>query len=333
MALTRLKTILGYDPTWKRYHSGEYTSLEDIADPETWEDDTKTTWRDWVSESRGNQILVGVSLVIGVGLLVYFSQLFIRLSTGVLSNRLFQAVVGALGLVTVTYVYATKAQRKRFQTLDWLVLPKDGGGVTRFLGYYREGDATDAPLFVPVKGFRWNGHKAEPYRIYEVSSELARRYKNTNRDPEDVAVIRLEPDMARVSQTETGTVICQQTTELKLDEFGNESCLKAPVSEKQADTDAVQDLKRTLDDVRKEISYWKAEASKFERQRNEAQQDAKQRRESIIDEFLEKAQAGAKAFQTRPQRRGRSQTDAEDLPPAAQQDMQQMDKQLSYDDN
>lgn len=331
MALTRIKELLGYNPTWKRYHSGEYTNLEAIADPETWDDDTRTTWRDWIGQSRGNQALTAVVAALAVALTVYFSQLLIRVSTGLLSNRVFQVAVGSLTLVLGTYAYATKAQRKRFEKLDWLVLPKDDGGVTRYLGYYREGDATNAPLFVPVKGFRWNGHKAEPYRIYEISSELARRYKNTNRDPEDVAVIRLEPDMSRESKTDTGKVITQQTTELKLDEFGNESCLKAPVSEKQADTDAVQDLKHTLDDLREELSNWKAKASKFERQRNEWRTDARERRQNIIDEFIEDTTDIAKVFQ-RTSRRSGNGTDADELAPATQTDMQQIDEELSYED-
>ena len=332
MAFTKLKQVLGHDPRWQRYHSGEYTSLEEIADPETWDDETRTTWRDWVSQSRGNQTLVAVLAILGVGLAVYFSQLVIKLSTGLLSNTIFQVVTGSLTLILVSYAYGVKSQRARFEKLDWLVLSKDGGGVTRYLGYYREGDATDAPLFVPVKGFRWNGHKAEPYRVYELSSELARRYKNTNRDPEDVAVIRLEPDMARESRTDTGTVIAQQTTELTLDEFGNESNLKAPVSEKQADTDAVQDLKRTLDDVREEITDWKAKASKFERQKNEWESKATEREEQIINRFVENHGQLASVYQPRSQR-SRSGTDPDDLPPAAQNDMQQMDQELAYDDN
>lgn len=328
MALTRIKTVLGYDSKWKRYHSGEYTSLEEIADPETWNDDTGQQWRAWIAD---NQILVGVLAVLTTALVVYFSQLFIRLSTGLVTNTIFQVVAGSTTLVAGTYVYATRAQRRRFTDLDWLVLPKDDSGVIRYLGYYREGDSTDAPLFVPVKGFRWNGHKAEPYRVYEVSSELARRYKNTNRDPEDVAVIRLEPDVARVSQTATGVVIVQQTAELKLDAFGNESCLHAPISEKQADTDAVQDLKRTMNDLREEKSDLKAENSKFERQRNEWRRDARQRRDKIIQEFIRNHTRVAEVYQRTTTRTDQNGTDADDLAPATQTDMQQMDQNLAHD--
>lgn len=329
MALTRIKTILGYDPRWKRYHSGEYTSLEEIADPETWSDDTAGKWREWVSN---NQLFAGTIAFLGAALIVYFSQLFIRLSTGLLSNTIFQVGAGSATLVFVTYAYATKAQRQRFEKLDWLILPKDNGGVIRYLGYYREGDSTDAPLFVPVKGFRWNGHKAEPYRIYEISSELARRYKNTNRDPEDVAVIRLEPDAARLSQTETGTVVCQQTTELQLDSFGNESCLKAPVSEQQADTDAVQDLKLTMNDLREEKSDLKAQVTKFKRQRNQWRSDARQRRSKIIDEFIEDHTQVAEVYQRTPSQTGGNGTNADELAPATQTDMQQLDEEFSHND-
>lgn len=331
MAFTRIKEVLGYDPTWKRYHSGEYTNLEAIADPETWDDDTRTTWRDWIGQSRGNQALAAITLGLAVALTVYFSQLLIRVSTGLFTNRIFQVAAGSLSLVLITYAYATKAQRQRFEKLDWLVLPKDDGGVTRFLGYYREGDSTNAPLFVPVKGFRWNGHKAEPYRIYEISSELARRYKNTNRDPEDVAVIRLEPETVRESKTEAGRVLCQQTTELNLDEFGNESTLKAPVSEEQADLDDVQELTRTMEDLRQERSDWKAKASKFERQRNEWRSDARERRQKIITEFIEDHTQVAEVYQPR-SRRSSNGTDADELAPATQTDMQQMDKELAYED-
>ncbi len=331
MPLTKLKTILGADPRWKRYHSGEYTSLDEIADPETWADDTRTTWREWVSQSRGNQALVAVAMILGVGLLVYFSQLFIRLSTGLLSNTAFQVVAGSGVLVGTTYAYATKAQRQRFQKLDWLVLSKDNGGVQRYLGYYREGTATDAPLFVPVKGFRWSGHKAEPYRVYEISGELAQKYEATNRDPEDVAVIRLEPDAARVSDTDTGTVVAQATTSLQLDQFGNESCLHAPVSDKQADTDAVQDLKLTLDDLRTEIGQLKSDLTKAQRQKREAEAEASKRRDTIISNFLENAQEGADAFRTRDRRRQGDQEDG--VGPTPRSDVEQMDQEFAHNDD
>lgn len=330
MALTRIKTVLGHDPKWKRYHSGEYTSLEEIADPETWEDDTGGQWREWIAD---NQILVGVLAVLAVALVIYFSQLFIRVSTGLATNTTFQLVAGGTILTVSSYAYGIKSQRQRFTDLDWLVLPKDDGGVIRYLGYYREGDSTEAPLFVPVKGFRWSGHKAEPYRVYEVSSELARRYKNTNRDPEDVAVIRLEPSVVRDSQTDTGHVIVQQTTELKLDAFGNESNLKAPVSEKQADTDAVQDLKETMTDLREEKSDLKAQSAKFERQRNEWRRDARQRRSKIIDEFIEDHTQVAEVYQPRSRRNGGNGTDADELAPATQTDMQQLDRELAPNDD
>lgn len=331
MPLTKLKTILGADPRWKRYHSGEYTSLDEIADPETWADETRTTWRDWVSENRGNQILAAVGLILGTALVVYFSQLFIRLSTGLLSNTIFQVLAGSAVLVGVTYVYATKAQRRRIETLDRLVLPKDNGGVQRYLGYHREGTATDAPLFVPVKGFRWNGHKAEPYRVHELSGELAQKYEATNRDPEDVAVIRLQPEQSRTTETDTGDVIVQPTTKLKLDEFGNESCLKAPVSEQQADTDAVQDLKGTLGDLRSEISQLESDLTKAERQKREAEADASKRRETIISNFLDKAGDAAEAF--RPRDRRRSSDDEDGIGATPRSGVEQMDQEFAHNDD
>ncbi len=332
MPLSKLTTILGADPRWKRYHSGEYTSLDEIADPETWADETRTTWRDWVSQSRGNQALVAVAMMLGVGLVVYFSQLFIRLSTGLLSNTIFQVLAGSAVLVGVTYVYAISAQRDRFEELDWLVLPKDDGGVIRFLGYYREGDNTEAPLYVPVKGFRRSGHKAEPYRVYEISGELAQKYKQTNRDPEDVAVIRLQPEQARVTHTETGTVIVQPTTKLKLDEFGNESCLKAPVSEQQADTDAVQDLKRSLDDLRTEVSGLKEDLTKEERLKREAKKNAEKRRQEIINEFLNNSEKAAEAFRPRDRRRQSEDTD-DGIGATPRSGVDQIDQQMAHNDD
>ncbi len=168
--------------------------------------------------------------------------------------------------------------------------------------------------------------------MYELSSELAQKYKQTNRDPEDVAVIRLQPEQARVTNTETGTVITQPTTKLKLDEFGNESCLKAPVSEQQADTDAVQELKATLTDLRQDKADLKAEKTKFKRQRNEWRKDAKQRRGEIIDEFLSNSRKASDAFRPRDRRRNGQQDDADDLAPVPQTDLEQIDQEVAIDD-
>jgi len=329
MTLTKLKTILGADPRWKRYHSGEYTSLEEIADPETWNDETRTTWRDWIGQSRGHLAFTVIMTMLAVLLVGYFFQVFVRLSTGLLSNTIFQVAAGSATLVGVTYAYATSAQRDRFEQLDWLVLAKDNGGAQLYPGYHREGTATDAPLFVPVKGFRWSGHKAEPYRVFEISGELAQKYEATNRDPGDVAVIRLEPDAARHTETEYGDIVTQATTALQLDQFGNESCLHAPVSDKQADTDAVQDLKLTLGDLRQERSQLKSDLTKAQRQKREAEAEASKRRDTIISNFLENANEAATAFRPRDRRRGE---DAENGV-SPQRNVDQIDQQMAYDDD
>jgi len=124
----------------------------------------------------------------------------------------------------------------------------------------------------------------------------------------------------------------QPTTTLKLDEFGNESCLKAPISKQQADTEAVQELNESLTDLRQEKADLKAEKTKFKRQRNEWRTDAKRRRSEIIDEFLDNSKKASDAFRPRNRRRNGQQSESDGLAPVPQTDMEQIDQEVAIDD-
>lgn len=327
--MSRIRSLLGYEDRWRRYQSGEYTELEDIADPTTRKDETKTTWREWATKTKTNTIFSAFLVLVGVGLIVYFSQVLIKLSTGLLSNPWFQRFAWTGFVAVIAGVFAIRKVLGIVKRYDWLVLPKDNGGVKWYLGFHREGDDTQAPLFVPVKGFTLFGFRGRPYKIVEVSQELAQQYSSSGRDPEDPAVIRMQPEFASARKTWMGTVVTQPTSGLDLDESGNESCLKAEIPQNYASEQALIELSSTVDDLRLEIRDLEDKRDKLRSQRNDWKQDAMKRREEIREELKEDTTEIAEPFMDRDGRKSKNGTSSGDVPKT---DLQQIEDNLTADD-
>lgn len=210
--INRAKAMLGIRSRTERYHHGEYRSLEDISDPHTWEDETETSWREYIAE---NKWFVLTSVILGVVGLVVALHLLAKYMPAVLGSTRVQLTTGALALFITGYLYGGKNQRERFLDYDWLVLVTSSG-VTVYLGTYREANDGDYGLFTPVAGFSPFGHQSYTYSIGQVSLELAQLASAANWDPDDPAIIRVDPDIP-VSQTDYGTVIGALADGLDLD--------------------------------------------------------------------------------------------------------------------
>lgn len=326
MTFNRIKSLLGAGGHAPNYLSGEFRTLEDISDPETWEDETKTDWKEFISK---NKWPITVLALFGISLSAYFSYILIEVSTGIVQNIWFQRTAVLATTAGTAYFAGRSQQRNILRRLDWLVLMKDNGGVTFYLGYYREGNETEAPLFVPVKGFTLKGHRSKPYRVQEVSVELARKHKKRNGDEDDVAVIRLHPEYAVESKTDWGMVVGQLTNGLDLD-VGNESNLQASRPENVADEDALQETKSAIRDLQQELQNAADDAQKYKRLYKQEKKDAQKRRDEIISDFVDDHRRVTEVHQ-----RSYSQNDSSDgqVAPARQDDFSDIENQVTADDD
>lgn len=268
----------------KRYAGDEHTPLSEIADPTTRQDETSTSVREWAGE---NQALAGLLTFLGFIALGVMLYLTLKLAPEVLSNPWLHRGLVAAALVGGAYVAATKGTLSRFTQYDWLILTRAGIGTPQFfLGYYVPSDEDRRPLFVPVKGFTFWGHRSEVYTIKEIAPNLAQKREKADLDSSHPGVIRLNSRFGGVAQTWIGRVFVQLSSGLSLDPFAQDSTLKASEPD-LADEDALDEFEIELEDQRREIRNLRQSVSRERQRRRQAHEQATMRREEIIEEFVE----------------------------------------------
>lgn len=251
---------------YKRFTTGDHPDIEDVADPHTTEDDTHTPLRERAWEYRWFLVLGLPIALAAVAILIGYTW---HLIPDIVGNRYVQLATLFLGAIGTSAYLADQRREEAFMKYDWLVL-RTQNGPKRYLGYIKQ-DASGAPLFEPVKGFRRFGSVGERYTIAEFGAELGESWAKLNRDPSDPAMIRLHPAFVSATKTDLGTVVEQSTTEIKVDPFGRNSTLYAPMPDLVEDTVA-EDLKTELVRVREEREELEDRLSDFQR-RLEAAKD------------------------------------------------------------
>lgn len=316
-----------------RFAPEEARDLEDVADPHTTADDSQSTLRERVVDNKwyvAFLILVLPFGVAGVGLLVGYSWFLLPEFFG---NRRVQLTLGALTIMALAFVGGDRRRRGLYERYDWLVLDTPTGN-KRYLGRHIPADDDHAPLFVPVKGFSRFGGRGNAYTIEELSPHLAETYAKANRDPDDPAVIRLHPEFASASQTDTGTVVTQPTEELRVDTFARDSTLIATVPEfirgEQAEA-----LKDHLRQEREETDELRDKIDTLERMLEEAKEIGAMPPDEFLEshlEFYERAMWASR--RRRPGTDGRQYDGTGPVDPGLNGDreLRQVEQELSPDD-
>ncbi|PCR88699.1 hypothetical protein [Natrinema ejinorense] len=251
---------------YKRFTTGNHPDVEDVADPHTTEDDTHTPLRERAWEYRWFLVL---GVPIGLAAIAVLIGYTWHLIPDILGNRYVQLGSLFLTVIGVTAYLADRRRESAFMQYQWLVL-RTKDGPKRFLGYLKQ-DSSGAPLFEPVKGMRRFGSLAERYTIEEFGAELGESWAKLNRDPSDPAMIRLHPAFVSITQTDLGTIIEQSTTKIKVDPFGRNSTLYAPMPDLVQD-EIAENLKTELIRTREEREELEDRLNDFQR-RLEAAKD------------------------------------------------------------
>lgn len=280
MAFERAKDVLGIGSRDKRYHKVEddYQPPQDVENPHTTPDSGQMTLAEFMTKNRYPLMATGLLLIVGtVVLAVYAGRYFITAFT----NPWFQRGLAGFTIAAAGYFWGRNTKASSLKNRDvFIAYNPDTGSVIRFLGKFKRTEEGRHQLFVPIKGYRWFGHKAVPYQIKDLSSELVSRY---DRDPEDDVVIRTHPKVSATTATNTGRITTQLVAGLEPDPFGRESNVEATLPDIAA-RGTVMDLKDELEAVESELSKEEKRNNMLRRQRDDAISEAQKTREEIREE-------------------------------------------------
>lgn len=280
MQSNRVRSILGLKGNYQQYHDlNDVSDLSEISDPETLEDETKTGIRDWAADHK---ILFVASSLLTLVASVLMLALAWRLVPDIVGNRLVQATAVAIVIFGAGYRYGWSGNQNRIVEIDRLVLTINGNTVA-YWGTYIEGG--NYPLFIAVKGFH-RGRKPVPYTIRDVDASIVNRRDQIGVSLDDPAVIRLNETFAGVTETDTGTVVAQESGGLQIDHPGRESTLSATLPE-HADPALIEEIKDELETKEEELADERENAKRYKRQRNEAWEDAMKPLDERMDKTIE----------------------------------------------
>lgn len=257
--LEGLQTRLGINTHRRRFVDLESArDLEDISDPETTDDESSTSLREWAKLHPGWAILATIVVVVVVGLVLRWSA---QLAVGIITSPWTYVVIAAALVLGWTFRKGWRWRDQQVTDYDELHL-KTGDGTRSYKGRYIElVGKTDA--FVPIKGWSGLWSSPRPYQNAEIAAGMNESFDPWEVEGEEAAVIRLEPGehgtLTGISDTEWGgKKVVQETSSIEPDPNGNYTSLKCTLPEfddQRVDglREQVEQLRDDLGDAREEI--------------------------------------------------------------------------------
>jgi len=288
MAFERIKALWPGSTSEQRLPADpegeEFTPPHEVEDPRTFEDGTKTTWREWMGENT--TIVISFSLLAFATLIllaVYAGRFFLT----ILTNPWLHRAVVVITIAGVSYFWGRSAMRSQLQQVDELILyDPDEKRVIPYLGEYHRLQGASHDKFIPYKGYRGLGHSEEEYRVGELSKDLVKQQGLT---AESKAEIRLHPEVMAVESTERGRKVTQLCSGIEPDAFGRDGNLEASLPN-LAGVETVDEMKDELEKLYEEVSNLRDQVDQLKRQRNEAREEARKVREELRKDIAKTAE-------------------------------------------
>lgn len=286
---TETREAAGLPERGQRYVTDD-VSLHEVSDPDTREDESKRGLKEWIHD---HPYLAIFAVVLTPVTLLILLVLVERVAPAVIGNPFVQ---GGTVLVTYTALVAWVARRNVHATRNQihelrLAMPNDRQQT--YLGTFDTSIDGD-PRYLPMKGFGRFGRRGDPYTYGELSAELGRKVEREGGSADDPAYILLRPEYTWVSRSEYGTHVTQLTDGLTVNASGEYTVLEAS-KPRMADKDALKDANTTIDQLEDENQDLKGSITQLRRQKRDAEQEAKKRREKIVQEFLHNYKEAAEA--------------------------------------
>lgn len=244
MAFENLKARLGIGGRTRQYVDVESVrDLEDVSDPETVEDESHTSIREWAAQHKVLTVVLGLVGTLVVGIALFWAA---RIAPGVLFNENTLRVAVVATVFGVGYRYGWQNRGERHFGWDELNLKMNGKALA-MKGVYIDDLPSDADGFIPIKGWRYGAHKAVPYTNGDLGAAMVESYNAYMMGDDDAAIIRLRPTETEVAETDWGTRVIAETGGLEPDPDGNHTSLKATYPD--YDDDRANELAAQLDQV------------------------------------------------------------------------------------
>jgi len=267
----------------KRYLSGHYNSINQIADPDSMEDSTASTVRDYVVNNKLWVLIGGAFVVVST----FLAFRWIATTAGnLLSNPIAQVALLVLVTAGVSYYVGRRHQLAVFTNVDEFTA-NGPNGPKRFFGEY----VTDAngknERFEVYKGFTRLGNPTEKLTVGDLAAEWARKAEYRGFDADDPAAISLHGQFAKIAHTDFGTMVAQQIDEIEPMDHGGKSVLRATIPDMARESD-VPKIRQQLEEAREENQKLETENQTLREQRDEAYEIARKGQDEVIDPFIDR---------------------------------------------
>lgn len=313
----------------KRFGTGDYPDLEDVADPHTLEDETHESI---LERAKTHWKLLAIVVPLAIIAAVVGAGYVWHLVPQLLGNFWFQ-LASAFAIAIGAAAYATNQWRLGWYRRQNEVVLRTPNDPLPFNCEVRQ-NKYGGPIVVPIKGYRWFNTVPVYYTMEEFGHELGLTWSKADFDPDDPATIQLHPKLASWTKTDLGMVFEQPTGDpaVEVDEFGRESVLYATTPE-PVDRDVAEVLKTELVREREERQELQARLDDMKR-RLEA---AKEIGAMTPDEYLEShREFTADMMAVARGRKRPSETDDEETPAVgtsgSEYDFSEIESELSADD-
>lgn len=274
----------------KTYADGSAKDLDEASDPETFEDETKTTLRERAADSWARTIAVSSVAFIALILFLYFAS---DIAPGIVTNPWVQRGTFVAVLIFIVFVWATKRILGLLERYDWLVEHRPGG-VKVYLGEFHQEDLS----FTPHRGFKLWGAISDPYAIEDLGDQFATYVSERGSDPENPARLQLLPAFTRKSSTWLGTVVSVKTDGHAPNYQANDHAIRLTPPSDSID-DEVQQLAKEIEKLNEKIREKDERIDTIRQERNEYQLQAKQTEREAESRVLNIIRGAGEAFDGR----------------------------------
>lgn len=297
MAFEDTKQLLGLGGQWRRYiREEDIADLADISDPTTLDDETQTSWREWVGQNAPLVVAGSLFLTIGLVLLVWQASRFLPL----LIHNIYVQATAAAGTILMFGMYlGWNRRRSVVEHHSRLDLVQDDG-LTPFYGTHIK-RANGANLFIPMKGLTRSKQSVRPYKVTELSSQLPRQMHAVGMSDDAPVRIQLHPQYEKSAKTDLGTVATVRSGRLKPVQDGEGAVLQTTIPD--YDDDEMDELARELEEKAQEVTRWRQRYEDLRREFQNFREDL----DKPVDERVEKILDHTKELQMVRHGHGRQQ--------------------------
>lgn len=269
---------------------------EDISDPHTNDDETKEALS---TKIKRNWKFLIVAIPVALAFIVIFLRYFLELGVNIAANPWVQRGAAVAGIAGISFYAADQRRQSIIESHDRLVLDTPDGA-KRFLGEVTS--STDDELHFRLhKGLTRFGSLGDPYTISEISHEMGESWAKAHHSPDAPATVRLHPALVSATKTGTGSIIVQETSGLKLEQFAREAALRADIPEYVQESVA-DDLREEIEQEAQEVRELKDVNAKLQRRLDAAKDAGAMPPEEFLESHKEFAKDMLQATRSSPNR-------------------------------